>query len=112
MACTSWTPQQPEHGPSFQERPYKIFIYIYILTLLDDYTKMSWIATLHNKEQVPDKLLQMCMMVETQSDAKTKAIGSDNGTEYINTVVLNYCAQKGIEPQHTAPYNPQSIGSS
>jgi hypothetical protein len=33
---------------------------------------------------------------------------SDNGTEFINTVVLNYCAQKGIEPQHSAPYNPQS----
>jgi hypothetical protein len=64
-----------------------------ILTLLDDYTKMSWIATLHNKEQVPTKLLQMCTMVETQSDAKIKAIRSDNG---INNVVLNYCAQKGI----------------
>jgi hypothetical protein len=26
-------------------------------------------------------------------------------------VVLNYCAQEDIEPQHSAPYNPQSNGS-
>jgi hypothetical protein len=36
----------------------------YIITLLDDYTKMSWIATLNNKEQVPAKILQMCTMVD------------------------------------------------
>jgi transposase InsO family protein len=53
----------------------------------------------------------MCTMVETQSDAKIKAIRSDNGTEFTNNVVLDYCPQKGIEPQHSAPYNPQSNGS-
>jgi hypothetical protein len=36
-----------------------------ILTLLYYYTKMSWIATLHNKEQVLAQLLQMCKKRDT-----------------------------------------------
>jgi transposase InsO family protein len=42
---------------------------------------------------------------------KIKAIRSDNGGEYINAAVQKFTDDMGIDPQHSAPYMPQSNGS-
>ncbi|KAJ9508660.1 hypothetical protein QJQ45_027936 [Haematococcus lacustris] len=49
--------------------------------------------------------------LETQSGFRCKAIRTDNGTEYVNSRMKEYCRSKGIVHQHSAPYSPQQNGA-
>jgi hypothetical protein len=88
----------------------------YVLTVLDDHTKLSSIKSLKDKDDVAAALIHICNSLENQcrdmeGSPHIKAVRSDNGTEYINSEVKAYFSSKGIEQQTTAPYNPQSNGS-
>jgi hypothetical protein len=88
----------------------------YVLTVLDDYTKLSSIKCLKHKDDVAAALIHICNSLENQcrdmdGSSLIKAVRSDNGTEYINSEVKAYFSSKGIDQQTTAPYNPQSNGS-
>jgi hypothetical protein len=64
----------------------------YILTVLDDYTKLSSVECLKSKDRVPDAHISMCKNLENQCidhpvSPVIKAIRCDNGTEFIKSVV-------------------------
>ena len=44
--------------------------------------------------------------MENHSGKKVKALRSDNGGEYISKQFANFCAEKGIKREFTAPYTP------
>ena len=48
--------------------------------------------------------------VENQSGKKVKALRSDNGGEYISKQFADFCAEKGIKREFTAPYTPAQNG--
>jgi transposase InsO family protein len=88
----------------------------YILTVLDDSTKLSSVKCLKHKDNIPATLLHICNNLENQcrdlpGSPRIKAMRSDNGLEFINKVVNAYISDKGMDPQTTAPYNPLSNGS-
>ena len=39
-----------------------------------------------------------------------RAFRTDNGTEYSNSLFVNFCNNLGIRRESTAPYTPQQIG--
>ena len=87
----------------------------YVLTVLDDCTKLSSIKCLKHKDDVAAALIHICNSLENQCrdmerSPRIKAVRSDNGTEYINREVKAYFSSKGIDQQTAAPYNPQSSG--
>ena len=49
-------------------------------------------------------------LVENQSGRKLKVLRYDNGGEYVNSEFINYCADAGIQIQHSLPYTPQHNG--
>ena len=49
-------------------------------------------------------------MVENQSGKKLKTFRTDNGGEYVSTEFKEFCSQKGIRRQFTAPYTPAQNG--
>jgi transposase InsO family protein len=85
----------------------------YVLTVLDDHTKLSSVKCLKHKDNVAAALIHICNSLENQcqdmeGSPTIKAVRSDNGTEYINHEVKAYFTSKGIDQQTTAPYNPES----
>ena len=42
--------------------------------------------------------------------ATVRKIKSDNGTEFKNRVIYDFCAEKGITHNFSAPYTPQQNG--
>ena len=66
---------------------------------------------MQSKDEAPSYLIHICNQLENQTGLKIKAIRSDNGGEYINAAVAKLTSGKGIDPQHSAPYMPQSNGS-
>ncbi|KAJ9522181.1 hypothetical protein QJQ45_005236 [Haematococcus lacustris] len=84
---------------------------LYLATFLDEFTRISVVMTMRSKAQVPDIVKQVIEQLETQSGQRCKAIRTDNGTEYVNKQMQQYCSDKGIIHQHSAPYSPEQNGA-
>ncbi|KAJ9511803.1 hypothetical protein QJQ45_022680 [Haematococcus lacustris] len=84
---------------------------LYVATFLDEHTKLSVCVPISSKAQVPDIVRTVIEVLETQSGYRCKAIRTDNGTEYVNSRMREYCVSKGIVHQHSAPYSPQQNGA-
>ncbi|KAJ9507214.1 hypothetical protein QJQ45_004776 [Haematococcus lacustris] len=84
---------------------------LYVATFLDEHTKLSVCVPISSKAQVPDIVKTVIERLENQSGFRCKAIQTDNGTEYVNSRMKEYCSSKGIVHQHSAPYSPQQNGA-
>ena len=78
----------------------------YFLTLLDDRSKLSVVQPLARKSDVALALKDTITMLENQIGRTTKRIRCDNGTEFINSELKAFCADKGIKLETTVRYTP------
>jgi hypothetical protein len=83
----------------------------YIMTVMDDYYKLASVVTMKSYDEAHAYLIHICNQLENQTGLKIKATRSDNGGDYINAAVAKFTSGQGIDPQHSAPYMPQSNGS-
>ena len=83
----------------------------YILTFLDDFSRFTWIYFLTRKGDVFDNFIQFKLMVEKQHGYPLKKLKSDNGTEYINKDLKDYCSANGIIHLQSAPYIKEQLGT-
>ncbi|KAK1429792.1 hypothetical protein QVD17_12023 [Tagetes erecta] len=82
----------------------------YCFVFIDDFTRFSWVYFLHVKSETAELLKEFIIKVENQLDCKVKILRSDNGTEFKNSNVDLFCAEKGIARQFSAPRTPQQNG--
>jgi hypothetical protein len=80
----------------------------YVLTVLDDYTKLSSMMCLKHKDDVAAALIHICNSLENQcrdmdGSPHIKAVRSDNGTEYINSEVKAYFSSKALIRKQLPP---------
>ncbi|GJY61304.1 retrovirus-related pol polyprotein from transposon TNT 1-94 [Tanacetum coccineum] len=48
--------------------------------------------------------------VENQNDIKVKQLRTDNATEFRNSILINFCDEKGISQKFSSPYTPEQNG--
>lgn len=65
----------------------------YVLTIVDDYSRFTWIVMLKHKSEVQSHLKRFVTLAENQYDAKVKVIRTDNGPEFL---LHSYYGEKGI----------------
>jgi transposase InsO family protein len=82
----------------------------YMLTLLDVYTHFTVIYLLKNKYEVTDTIKEYAERVEAKWNLKIAKLRSDNGREYLNNNMQEWCKRKEIEMNLTVPYTPQLNG--
>ena len=80
------------------------------MPMLDDRTRYSEIAFLKEKSEAPKFLIAFCERIHTKTGRYPRAIRTDNGGEFKNSVWTAYCESKGIIHQTTAAYSPESNG--
>ena len=84
---------------------------LYFVTFIDDATRKVWVfAIMKSKNEVLMYFKKFIASVETQSNMKVKSLRSDNGGEYISKEFSNFCKQRGIKREFTAPYTPAQNG--
>jgi hypothetical protein len=83
----------------------------YFLTLLDDHSKLSMVCPLAHKSEVAQALIDALTMLETQADCRTQRVRCDNGSEFINRTVRDFCRTKGIKIETTVRYTPEQNGA-
>ncbi|GKA45790.1 putative ribonuclease H-like domain-containing protein, partial [Tanacetum coccineum] len=69
----------------------------YCLVVTDDFSKFSWVFFLATKDETSEILKTFITEIENQLDHKVKVIRSDNGTEFKNNVMNQFCEIKGIK---------------
>ncbi|KAI3735349.1 hypothetical protein L6452_14844 [Arctium lappa] len=82
----------------------------YCLVIVDDYSRFTWVYFLRTKDETSGLIKSFILRIENQTNQKVKIIRSDNGTEFKNLDLNNFCEEKGIERQYSAPRTPQQNG--
>ncbi|GJY87533.1 putative ribonuclease H-like domain-containing protein [Tanacetum coccineum] len=82
----------------------------YCLVVTDDFSRFSWVFFLATKDETSGILKTFITEIENQLDYKVKVIKSDNGTEFKNSVMNQFCKMKGIKREFSVARTPQQNG--
>lgn len=83
----------------------------YFLTVLDDYSKLSAVQPIQRKSDAAEALIDLLTLLENQSGHKAQRLRCDNGSEYINSRLKDYCRTRGIKLETTVRYTPEQNGA-
>ncbi|GJR80818.1 retrovirus-related pol polyprotein from transposon TNT 1-94 [Tanacetum coccineum] len=65
----------------------------YILVIVDDYSRFTWVNFLASKDEAPDFIIKFLKMIQVRLNATVKNIRIDNGTEFFNQTLRDYYEQ-------------------
>ncbi|GJP60269.1 hypothetical protein CLOP_g12188 [Closterium sp. NIES-67] len=83
----------------------------YFLTIVDVYTRMTWVYVLPKKSDVAETVkTDWLPMVERQQDRLVKAIRTDRGGEFLSKNFSTWLKKQGIRHSLTMPYSPAMNG--
>nr|GEY03966.1 hypothetical protein [Tanacetum cinerariifolium] len=79
----------------------------YCLVVTDDYSRFTRVFFLATKDETSPILKTFITGLENQLSLKVKVIRSDNGTEFKNHDLDQFCGMKGIKREFSVPRTPQ-----
>ncbi|GJX47737.1 putative ribonuclease H-like domain-containing protein [Tanacetum coccineum] len=82
----------------------------YCLVVTDDFSRFSWVFFLATKDEISGILKTFITEIENQLDHKVKVIRSDNGIEFKNSVMNQFCEMKGIKREFNVARTPRQNG--
>ncbi|GKB29179.1 putative ribonuclease H-like domain-containing protein [Tanacetum coccineum] len=82
----------------------------YCLVVTDDYSMFTRVFFLTTKDETSEILKNIIKEIENVVDKKVKIIRSDNGTEFKNKVMDDFCKEKGIKREYSVARTPQQNG--
>lgn len=92
----------PFHASTSGFKYYRLFV--------DDFTRFTWIYTLHVKSEVFSTFLSFKAYVETQFATPLQILRIDNGTKFVTKQMDAYLTQHGVIHQLSCPYTPEQNG--
>ncbi|GJX39500.1 putative ribonuclease H-like domain-containing protein [Tanacetum coccineum] len=91
-------------GPTFVKSLMKK---MYCLVVTDNYSSFTWVFFLATKDETSGILKSFITGIEYLVDHKIKVIRCDNGTEFKNREMSQFCKNKGILRQFSVARTPQ-----
>ena len=92
--CDVW---EPFHAHSYQGHRF-------FLTIVDDYSRFTWIYMLKHKSEVTSLIPQFYAMIQTQFGKGIRSVRSDNAREFD---LSRFFADKGVIPQKSCVERPE-----
>nr|GEV88971.1 hypothetical protein [Tanacetum cinerariifolium] len=62
----------------------------YILVIIDDYSRFTWVKFLRSKDEAPDFIIKFLKMIQVRLKVPVRRIRTDNGTEFVNQTLREY----------------------
>nr|GEW44559.1 putative ribonuclease H-like domain-containing protein [Tanacetum cinerariifolium] len=78
--------------------------------ITNDYNRFTWVFFLTTKDETSEILKNFIKEIENLVDKKVKIIRCDNGTEFKNKVMDDFCREKGIKREYSVTMTPQQNG--
>lgn len=82
----------------------------YFVTFIDDFTHHVETYPIKTKDEVTKILMEYVRKVQAKWNMKVVSIRCDNGREFVNTKITEFCKANGTNLNCTTPYTPQLNG--
>ena len=82
----------------------------YILVVVDDFTRYTWVVLLKDKAEALEKMIHLCKKLQVEKDTIIARIKSDHGREFENTKLAIFCNDQGTHQEFSSPKTPQQNG--
>ncbi|GJX49942.1 retrovirus-related pol polyprotein from transposon TNT 1-94 [Tanacetum coccineum] len=83
----------------------------YILVIVDDYSRFTWVKCLRSKDETPDFIIKFLKMIQVRLQVTIRRIRTDNGTEFVNQTLLEYYEKIGISHETSVARSPRQNGA-
>ncbi|GJV57872.1 retrovirus-related pol polyprotein from transposon TNT 1-94 [Tanacetum coccineum] len=83
----------------------------YILVIVDDYLRFTWVKFFRSKDEAPEVIIKCLKQIQVRMNATVKNVRTDNGTEFVNQTLKDYYENVGILHQTSVARTPQHNGS-
>nr|GEU37717.1 putative reverse transcriptase domain-containing protein [Tanacetum cinerariifolium] len=74
----------------------------YILVIVDDYSRFTWVKCLRSKDEASDFIIKFLKMIQVRLKIPVRWIKTDNGTEFVNQNLREYYEKVGISHETSA----------
>ncbi|KAI3770712.1 hypothetical protein L6452_01853 [Arctium lappa] len=82
----------------------------YILVMIDEYSRYTWLEFLKNKSDAAELIIEFLKKIQVRLQLPVISLRSDNGTECKNEKLQSYLISVGISHNFSAAYTPQQNG--
>ncbi|GKC67535.1 retrovirus-related pol polyprotein from transposon TNT 1-94 [Tanacetum coccineum] len=79
----------------------------YILVIVDDYSRFTWVKFLRSKDETPEFVINFLKQIQVGINKTVRYIRTDNGTKFVNQVLTQYYESVGIFHQKLVLRTPQ-----
>nr|GFB18901.1 ribonuclease H-like domain-containing protein [Tanacetum cinerariifolium] len=79
----------------------------YCLVITDDFSRFTWVFFLATKDETSRILKSFITKIENLVEKKVKTIRCDNGIEFKNRVMNEFCKEKGIKREYNVARTPR-----
>ncbi|GJV78631.1 retrovirus-related pol polyprotein from transposon TNT 1-94 [Tanacetum coccineum] len=123
MGKSKKKPHKPKSKDTNQEKLYLLHIDLcgpmsvasvngkkYILVIVDDYSRFTWVKCLRSKDEAPDFIIKFLKMIQVRLKVPVRRIRTNNGTEFVNQTLREYYEKVGISHETSVALSPQQNG--
>ncbi|GJY36630.1 retrovirus-related pol polyprotein from transposon TNT 1-94 [Tanacetum coccineum] len=82
----------------------------YILVIVDDYSRFTWVKFLRSKDETPEFVIKFLKQIQVGLNKTVRYIRTNNGTEFVNQVLTEYYENVGTFHQKSVLRTPQQNG--
>ncbi|GJU14580.1 retrovirus-related pol polyprotein from transposon TNT 1-94 [Tanacetum coccineum] len=120
MGKSKKKPHKPKSKDTNQEKLYLLHMDLYgpmrvasvngkkyILIIVDDYSRFTWVKCLRSKDEAPDFIIKFLMMIQVRLKGPAWRIRTDNGIEFVNQTLREYYEKVGISHETSVARSPQ-----
>ncbi|GJR47351.1 retrovirus-related pol polyprotein from transposon TNT 1-94 [Tanacetum coccineum] len=119
LGKSSKKPHKPKSEDTNQEKLYLLHMDLcgpmrvasvngkkYILVIVDDYSRFTWVKCLRSKDEAPAFIINFLKMIQVRLKETVRRIRTDNGTEFVNQTLREYYEKVGISHETSVARSP------
>nr|GEX00743.1 retrovirus-related Pol polyprotein from transposon TNT 1-94 [Tanacetum cinerariifolium] len=80
---------------------------MYILVIVDDYSRFTWVKFLRSKDEALDFIITFLKMIQVRLKVPVRRIRTDNRTEFVSQTLRKYYEEFGISLETSVARSPQ-----
>ncbi|GJU86441.1 retrovirus-related pol polyprotein from transposon TNT 1-94 [Tanacetum coccineum] len=82
----------------------------YIVVIVDDYSRFTWVKFLRSKNETPEFIIRFLKQIQVSLKKIVRYICTDNGTEFVNQFLIEYYESVSNFHQKSVSRTPQQNG--
>nr|GEU96108.1 retrovirus-related Pol polyprotein from transposon TNT 1-94 [Tanacetum cinerariifolium] len=82
----------------------------YVLVVVDDYSRYTWVFFLHSKDEASELIISFIKKTQVDLQLQVQRVHTDNGSEFNNKTLTKFFDEVGITQQFFAARMPQQNG--